>query len=83
MLLGGATVKVHVTAALAAARNADPTPAPDRIVGDVLARLGGEARAGLAGVLNGTGILLHTNLGRAPLAREALDAIADTTGGAN
>ncbi|HZX67956.1 MAG TPA: L-seryl-tRNA(Sec) selenium transferase, partial [Candidatus Elarobacter sp.] len=83
MLLGGATVKVHVTAALAAARNADPTPAPDRIVGDVLARLGGEARAGLAGVLNGTGILLHTNLGRAPLARAALDAIGDAAGGAS
>ena len=34
-------------------------------------------------MLNGTGILLHTNLGRAPLAREALDAIADATGGAS
>ena len=81
--MGAATVKVHVAAALAAARNADPTPAPDGIVDDVLVRLGGEARAGLAGVLNATGILLHTNLGRAPLAREALDAIGDVTGGAS
>ena len=34
-------------------------------------------------MLNGTGILLHTNLGRAPLAREALDAIAEAAGGAS
>ncbi len=40
-------------------------------------------RRGLAGVLNGTGILLHTNLAPAPLAREALDAVADAAGGAS
>jgi L-seryl-tRNA(Ser) seleniumtransferase len=32
-------------------------------------------------VINGTGIILHTNLGRAPLAREALDAINETARG--
>jgi L-seryl-tRNA(Ser) seleniumtransferase len=75
-------VKRHVTAALGAAR-AQSAPAPDAVVADVLARLEAEARRGLVGVVNGTGILLHTNLGRAPLAREALDAIAASAGGAS
>ena len=83
MLLGAATVKRHADAALDAARAAAATPAAGVVVDDVLARLAAEARRGLTAVLNGTGILLHTNLGRAPLAPEALDAIAAATGGAS
>jgi L-seryl-tRNA(Ser) seleniumtransferase len=81
--VGAPVVKAHVAAAIAAARNADPVPSQDDIVADVLTRLGAELRAGLTGVLNGTGILLHTNLGRAPLAREALDAIGEVASGAS
>lgn len=76
-------MKRHAGAALDAARAAETTPAADTVMRDVLARLAAEARHGLTGVLNGTGILLHTNLGRAPLAPEALAAIADTSGGAS
>jgi L-seryl-tRNA(Ser) seleniumtransferase len=38
-------------------------------------------RAALRPVLNATGILLHTGLGRAPLADEAIAAVADVAGG--
>jgi L-seryl-tRNA(Ser) seleniumtransferase len=76
-------VKRHVDVVLGAARGAATTPTADAVIDGVLARLAAEARQGLVGVLNGTGILLHTNLGRAPLAREAVDAIAETSGGAS
>ena len=92
-LLGAPTVKQHVARALDAARaeaahgdgalQRDPQSVAAAVVADVVERLAAESRRGLTGVLNGTGILLHTNLGRAPLAREALDAIAETAGGAS
>jgi len=82
-LLGAPLVKRHVDAALAAARASGEVPGEDALAGDVLARLAAERRRGLTGVLNATGILLHTNLGRAPLAQEALDAIAGAAGGAS
>lgn len=37
----------------------------------------------LGSVLNATGVLLHTNLGRAPLGDRALDAMRDTAGYSN
>ena len=39
------------------------------------------ARPHLRRVINATGIVLHTGLGRAPLAQEAIDAIADIAAG--
>jgi L-seryl-tRNA(Ser) seleniumtransferase len=38
-------------------------------------------RASLRNVINATGVVLHTNLGRAPLADAAIQAIARTAGG--
>jgi L-seryl-tRNA(Ser) seleniumtransferase len=83
VLLGGVTVKEQIGAALARARRAPAVPDPGAVADEVVAALVHEAREMLSGVLNGTGILLHTNLGRAPLAAEAIEAIAAAAAGAS
>jgi L-seryl-tRNA(Ser) seleniumtransferase len=53
----------------------------EAVVAAAAERLTRDAARALTGVLNGTGVILHTNLGRAPLAAEALDAIRDASSG--
>jgi L-seryl-tRNA(Ser) seleniumtransferase len=48
---------------------------------EVAERAGRIARRSLRPVLNATGVVLHTNLGRAPLAAAALEAVAAVGGG--
>ncbi|MCZ3390004.1 MAG: L-seryl-tRNA(Sec) selenium transferase [Actinomycetia bacterium] len=48
---------------------------PDQVVDEVVFRLP-TAPTGLKRVINATGILIHTNLGRAPLSQAAIDAVA-------
>jgi L-seryl-tRNA(Ser) seleniumtransferase len=77
--LGRARVKEVVFAAQGRARAGEI--APEAVADEVVATLPGSA-ASLRPVINATGVLLHTNLGRAPLssaARDALDAAAGTT----
>lgn len=51
-------------------------PDADAILARATGRLERESRPGLHRVLNGTGVVLHTNLGRAPLSEAAGAAIA-------
>lgn len=46
-----------------------------------LKRLAALRRSLLGRVVNGTGVILHTNLGRAPLSKRALQAVADVSRG--
>jgi len=57
--------------------------APDDVVSDAQARARRAALALLGPVVNATGVLLHTNLGRAPLGPATLDAMTRASGYTN
>ncbi|MBA4070660.1 MAG: L-seryl-tRNA(Sec) selenium transferase [Gemmatimonas sp.] len=78
-----AAVAEAVRDEIAVAR-ADPARAPAtdaEWAAAIAARLAASERATLQPVLNATGVVLHTNLGRAPLAAAAIAAIADVARG--
>ncbi len=52
---------------------------PDALADEARARLDGFADAGLVPVINATGVLIHTNLGRAPWPPTVARAVADLT----
>ena len=54
---------------------------PEPLVDAVLEELGRARSPSLRRVLNATGVLVHTNLGRAPLAEAALARVAEVGGG--
>jgi L-seryl-tRNA(Ser) seleniumtransferase len=60
---------------------ADGVAAPEQIARQVVERLRREVRPKLRPVINATGIVLHTNLGRAPVAEEAARAAYEAARG--
>ncbi|WP_238343070.1 L-seryl-tRNA(Sec) selenium transferase [Nocardioides cynanchi] len=75
--LGRSRVKAAVVGALDRCRAGDV--APEDVVGEVVAQLP-ESAASLRRVINATGIVVHTNLGRAPLSAAAVDAVVGAAG---
>jgi len=57
----------------------DACPSGDEITEKIKQHLAQEGLALLRPVLNGTGVILHTNLGRAPLSQEALASVVTSS----
>ena len=60
---------------------ADPEAATAAILAGLEPRLRAALAPSLQPVINATGVIVHTNLGRAPLARAAMDRIAEVASG--
>ncbi|KUH88204.1 L-seryl-tRNA(Sec) selenium transferase [Mycobacterium sp. GA-0227b] len=76
-VLGRTLVKTVVAQSQQRARSGEI--APERVADDAVAALPTSA-ATLRPVINATGVVVHTNLGRAPLSQAAVDAIVTASG---
>lgn len=76
--LGAAAVRAAITAAQARARAGEI--APEDVASAVVAELSARGASSLTPVLNATGVVVHTNLGRAPLSDAARQALQDASG---
>lgn len=63
------------------ADEAAPIDVPATLVAAAAGQLDARARGSLRRVVNATGVVIHTNLGRAPLGRAALDRVLAVAGG--
>jgi L-seryl-tRNA(Ser) seleniumtransferase len=75
-----AAVRRTLDASRRAAALGAPVPGLDELAGQVTAELAAAAGRRMRAVVNATGVVLHTNLGRAPLSEAARAAVAVAAG---
>ncbi|HVL90423.1 MAG TPA: L-seryl-tRNA(Sec) selenium transferase [Actinomycetota bacterium] len=73
-------VRDAIAAARAAAQKGTEPPSAAAMATEIAARATALHGSRLRRAVNATGVILHTNLGRAPLSREAIAAVADAAG---
>ena len=60
---------------------AEPSIETEEIARAAAARAAGLSKPSLRGVINASGVIIHTNLGRSVLAQEAIDAVNEVIAG--
>ena len=76
--LADAAVRAAIDEAQSAARRLEI--APEEVAPRVIAAVTSSRPSSLAPVLNATGVIVHTNIGRAPLGEPAVQALIDAAG---
>jgi L-seryl-tRNA(Ser) seleniumtransferase len=79
--LAVAAARGAIEAARAAVLGGGPAPGEEELAAAAAERLARLARPSLRRVINASGVVLHTNLGRAPLAPEAVERVAAVAAG--
>jgi L-seryl-tRNA(Ser) seleniumtransferase len=74
-------IRETLDAARETIRRGDPLPTHADLIGSARHRLQGVLRPSLRPVINATGVIIHTNLGRAPLSDDALRAVQTVAAG--
>lgn len=75
-----ALVRAVLDDARAAIGRGETPPSVDTLVARIVREVREEWRPHPMGVINATGVILHTNLGRAPLSRDAIEAMEAASG---
>lgn len=74
-------LRTSLDEARSAIRGGQPCPPVEALLHTASNLLEREQRPGLQPVINATGVIINTNLGRAPLSSEALEAVRQVAGG--
>ena len=74
-------VRAELAQSREAAKGGESPPGLDELVAAIVDRAASEWRSRPVPVINATGVILHTNLGRAPLSKEAMEAVRRAAGG--
>lgn len=74
-------VREHLEACRQSVLSGDPAPDTDSLIEGILTRSRDMWEPWPGHVINATGVVLHTNMGRAPMSRAAIEAAARAAGG--